>query len=232
MALHVAILQSRYVDLILAGRKRVESRLTRTRQPPFEAVRPGERVYLKISAGPFRARAVVAAVACYDRLTPDRVETLRRRYNDRVLGDDAFWHAKRDCRFATFIELADVEPIDVGPAYTKSLRAWHVVDESLDPVLDVPLTAGAIRNRYVVLPPAFNARPANAHHDADSADTFELRLPDGRLVHSRLVAGRRIQWRGWGAYYDRHGTRPGDTVRLIRSAPGRYDVRFIGHARR
>jgi len=219
VALHVAILQSRYLDLILAGRKRVESRLTRTRQPPFEAVRPGERIYLKLSSGPFRARAVAGAVACHENLTPDRVEALRRRYNDRVLGDDAFWRAKRDCRFATFVELTEIEPIAVGPLYTKSLRAWHVLDEALDPVLDVPLTAGAIRNRYVAIPP---------DHATPQAEPLELRLPDGRLVRTRLVAGRRIQWRGWGAYYDLHGTRPGDTVRLIRYAPRRYDVRFIG----
>ena len=66
MPVHVAILMRRYLDLVLAGRKTIESRLTRTSRAPYEQIHAGERIYFKVSAGPFMATAVVYAVTCFD----------------------------------------------------------------------------------------------------------------------------------------------------------------------
>lgn len=217
MAIHVAILKRPYLDLILAGRKTIESRITKTAQPPYRAVEPGERVFLKYSGGAFAGIAVAGRVDCFEGLTPERLEQLRRRYDDRVLGGRDYWKTLDDCRYATFVELRGVEPFDTGPTYTKSLRAWHVLDDSRSPLLEVALTAGAIRNRYATMP---------GSSDGLRSEGFTLVLPDGRELDTDIAKGNMIRWRGWGAYYDEHGMRAGDAVRFVAVGRRRYRVSF------
>ena len=54
---HLAILKRAYLNLILAGEKTIECRLTRMAKPPFGVVKKGQRIYLKESSGPVRAVA-------------------------------------------------------------------------------------------------------------------------------------------------------------------------------
>ena len=133
--IHVAILIPGYIDTTLDGQKTIESRLTKTAQPPFGKIKTGERLYLKASGGPFMATAVAGAVQSFDGLTPERIDKLREQHNDQIGGDDAYWQTKRDSRFATLIELTEVEPIEIGPPYKKAhMKAWYVLDEDRDPL--------------------------------------------------------------------------------------------------
>lgn len=219
MSIHVAILQPPYLEAILHGRKTLESRLTRTAQPPFGVIEAGERIYLKRSGGAFVAVARAGRVHGYDNLTPASVEKLRRRFNDAVGGDADYWQRKRDARYATFIELCDVEPMDVGPSYRKSAyKAWFVLPDEADPMLEVTLTAGALRNGYVPVtrrPGFFGSQP------------FELQLPDGQRVTTDLYRQQRLRWRGWRDRFAQHNMRPGDVVRFVREEPRRYRVALI-----
>lgn len=218
MSIHVAILKKPYVKLILSGQKTIESRLTRTAQPPFRAIQTGERLFIKASSGPFMATALAGLIEQHQGLEPRDIQRLNRRHNRAVCGDPAYWELKSQSRFAVFIHLEQVEPIDVGPKYVKSMRAWHVLDESLSPLMDVTLTDGAIRNRYVSLTRASaktRARPVT------------LLLPGGCEVITRFAPGKAmLNWRGWGPYYAQHRMRPGDTVRFVAVGPARYRVTF------
>ncbi|MCC6682407.1 MAG: ASCH domain-containing protein [Phycisphaeraceae bacterium] len=214
MSVHVAILLPRYVDLILRGVKTIESRLYRNQMPPIGCAKVGERIYLKQSGGPFRAIARIAAVDEHRNLIPRDVNELARRYNESVCGDPEYWKSKRGSLFAAFITLSDVEPIDVGPSYAKSMRAWHVLADDSDVIHDFILTDGAIRNRYARLSNARGVR-------------FTLLLPDGQQVDTDLVRGNMFRWRCWGRYYDQHKLRPGDRVRLIALGGRSYRVCFV-----
>jgi hypothetical protein len=215
----VAILHKAYLRLILAGRKTVESRLTRTARPPYGQVGPGERIYFKASAGPFMATAVAGRVDCRDGLTPEAVRELHREYNTAVCGDEDYWRGRRDSRFATFIHLHDVSPIDVGPHFTPSRwRAWFVLDEAADPLADVIVTAGALRNRYVYVPadcPLF-----------EPAQRCTLVLPDGRDVGTELGPRRIFRWRGWRPLFEAHRLEAGHRVRFVHLGGHRYRVLF------
>ncbi len=218
MSIHVAILKRPYLKLILAGRKTVESRLTRTAQPPYGRIVTGERIFLKASAGPFMATALAGQVEQHDGLTPGAIARLQSRHNHAVCGDPAYWKLKRDSRFAVFIRLKQVEPIEVGPVYPKSMRAWHVLDEALSPLMDIPLTDGAIRNRYIAL---------TRSSDKMRCRPLTLHMPDGSEVETGFADGKpRIRWRGWARYYQQYEMIPGDTVRFVAVAPGRYRVSF------
>ncbi len=182
--------------------------------PPIGCARVGERVYIKQSGGPFRAMARIKAIDEHRDLTPRDVDALARRYNESVCGDPEYWKSKRGSRFASFITLSEVEAIDVGPNYAKSMRAWHTLEDEADVIRDFVLTDGAIRNRY--------ARLSNAR-----GTRFTLLLPDGQQVNTDLVRGNMFRWRGWGRYYEQHRMALGDRVQLIAIGGRRYRVCFV-----
>lgn len=219
--IHIAILKPGYIRDILAGAKTIESRLTRTANAPFGQVQPGERLFLKASGGPFMATAVAGEVLSFDGLTPIRVDRLRKRYGKRIGGDDAYWQMKRDSRFATLIELIRPEPISVGPSYKPAyMRAWYVLDEALSPLRDWAITAGALRNRYAMLPiPRGSAKQPGT--------PITLELPGGATIDTQLARGRMLRWRGWADLYEQADARPGDVLRYTALAPGRYAVRVV-----
>ena len=128
--MHVAVLKSPYIDLLLEGRKTMESRLSKTRREPFGCVAPGDLVLFKASGGPYRAKAIVSHVESLSDLTPACVRALRARVNPLVLGAPAYWHAKRDARYATLMTLEGVEPCAEGPALpVLAGRAWVCMSE-------------------------------------------------------------------------------------------------------
>lgn len=219
MPIHVAILKPQFLRLILSGHKTVESRLYRTAMPPVSCAQVGQRVYLKESSGPFRAVARIAAVDGHRDLTPAKVAALAKRYNDRVRGDDDYWLTKRHSRFAVFITLTDVQPIDLGPRYDKSMRAWHVLDDQHDLIHDIPLTPGGLRNNYLYIPAALGF--------TKRADPLQLHLPDGQTVRTDLAPRGHLRWRGWKRYYESCGLRPGDRVRFVALGRRRYRVTFL-----
>ncbi|MFI4859316.1 MAG: hypothetical protein ACIAXF_01405 [Phycisphaerales bacterium JB063] len=226
--LHVAILKPNYIRDILAGEKTIESRLTKTNQPPHGQVTAGERLYLKASGGPFMAMAIASEVMSWADLTPAQYSRIEQQYRPAIGGDDAYWQMKRESRYATLIRLADVEPIDVGPKYKIAyMKAWYVLDEALNPVRDLALTAGAIRNRYAALPRAASSKTSRPQADPSQAITLEL--PDGERVETELTKTRMLRWRGWGKLYDAQQAQPGDTLRFIAIGPSTYRVSVLNH---
>jgi len=230
MPIHVAILLPRYIRLILDGRKTVESRLTRSAKVPFRRIEPGEHIYFKASGGPYMATALADKVRFIDNLTPDKVAQLKTRYNDRVRGDDAYWHSKRDSRYATFILLKKVQPITRGPDMPPSPGpAWFVLDDAAAPrIVEVTLTAGAIRNGYLRVPRKVHAFPEAAYSaNGETARKLTLQLPDGDSIQSDLVCGGMIRWRGWKSLYLAHQLTEGDIIQFHPRAGGTYRVQFI-----
>ena len=219
--IHIAILKPGYIDAILEGRKTIESRLSKTAQPPYGKVEPGERLFLKVSGGAFMGTCVAGEVQSFAELTSAKLKRLRKRFNDQICGDDAYWHLKRESRYATLIDLHDVEPVPVGPKYKVAyMKAWYVLDEALSPVRDWTITAGALRNRYAMLPETSGSKK-------QPGTRVTLELPGGEVVTTELAKGRMLRWRGWGPVYEVAGARAGDMLRYIALGGGRYAVRVV-----
>lgn len=220
MSIHVAILYREYVEMILAGTKTVESRLSKVRCPPWGQVRAGERLFFKVSSGSFCATAVAEAVLDLEGQTPADIDRLRERWNPTIRGDDAYWAKKRQCPFVTLVHLRDVEPLDVGPRYrVQQMRAWYVLDEEVSPLREVTLTRGAIRNGYVSL----SGVSAQLREQA-----VTLVMPDGAEVTTEFTrGGPMLRWRGWRGYFERDAMEAGDTVRLVALGERRYRVQFV-----
>ncbi len=217
--IHVAILKPDLVQAVLDGRKTVESRLTVQPRPPLGVIEAGERLFLKVSSGPFRATAVASAVREYRDLDPAGVRGLHAEWNDRVLGPTAYWQAKAGSRFAVMVTLTRVEACEVGPAYRiEHMKAWYALPDAASPWHERVITAGAIRNGYLAVPKTV---------EIAAGEPFVLTLPDGEVVETPLAEGRRLQWRGWGTWYRAQQALPGDRVVMLHQRDGSYGVRLI-----
>jgi len=129
MANHLVILKKPYLDAILAGRKKIESRFTRTKRYAFGRVLPGDKLFLKESSGLVSATAMVKTVKNFQNLTPKQITELKERYNHYITGSDEYWRSKSDCRFGFLVWLEDVKSIEPVRINKKDWRAWVVLTE-------------------------------------------------------------------------------------------------------
>jgi len=220
MSIHVAILKREYLRMVLSGQKTVESRLAKVRCPPFGQVRPGERLFFKASGGAFMATAIADSVDDYVNQTPAQIDELYEQWNPAVCGSADYWQERRNRPFATMIRLRQVEPMDVGPKFAvQNMRAWYVLADESNPLLDVTLKRGAIKNHYVSLAGA---------SEALRSTTLTLELPDGEEAQTDFTdGGPMLRWRGWRRYFEAFALQPGDVVRFVALGGRRYRVRFI-----
>jgi len=124
---HLVILKKSYLDAILTGQKRIESRFTKTKREPFGQVLPGDKLFLKESSGPVCAVAAVAAVKIFENLTPGQITEIKQRYNHYIRGSDKYWQSKANCRFGFLVQLKDVKPIEPVRIHKNDWRAWVVL---------------------------------------------------------------------------------------------------------
>lgn len=125
---HLAILKTPYLAAVIAGRKTIELRLTKTRNAPFGRIQKGDRIYLKQSSGPVTAIATVAKVEEHESLTPKKITALQKRCNKHICAPDAHWAAKADSKYACLIWLKDVTPMANPQTIQKrDQRPWVIL---------------------------------------------------------------------------------------------------------
>lgn len=207
MAEHIAILKREYLDMILAGVKTVESRLTANSLAPYQQIKPGQRIYFKQSSGPFRATAIADRVDFFEVLTTAKLKQLYDQYNAAVCGTHDYWFVtKASARFATFITLREVLPTSIGPAMKPSQGlAWFVIEPVEIPLpFAVTLTQGAIKNGYISMGKVMHGLAVN--------DALTLHLPDKSVISTDITDKKILRWRGWRDLYPAFHMMPGDTV--------------------
>jgi len=126
---HLVVLKKPYLEAILAGRKRIESRFTKTKPAYFGRVLPGDRLFLKESSGPVWAVATVGAIRNFENMTPEQIIALKERYNRLIAGSDEYWQSKVDCKFGFLVWLKNIERIEPVLIRKKDWRAWVILTE-------------------------------------------------------------------------------------------------------
>lgn len=126
---HLVILQKPYLDAVLAGQKRIESRFTKTKHYAFGHVLPGDKLFLKESSGLVYATATVEAVKNFENLTPKQIIEIKQQYNHYIIGSDEYWRGKSNCRFGFLVWLKDVKSIEPVRIHKKDWQAWVVLTE-------------------------------------------------------------------------------------------------------
>lgn len=127
---HLAIIQRRFVEPLLAGQKQIESRFMRQRRLPYGRIAVGDRIYFKASGGAVIGRCRVLRVRQYDRLTPDDFRELRRSHQQAICAPPDYWRSRRQCRFGVLIWLG---PVRIVPRFAPPPRqygaGWAVLAE-------------------------------------------------------------------------------------------------------
>lgn len=108
---HLMIVTPHEASLILTGQKLVEARLGNDGRAPYNRVQPGDTVFIKPTNQRTIGKAIVHRVDQYEGLNTADIDRLQRIYNDRTLGDSAFWDTKQNAKYATFITLDKVRMI-------------------------------------------------------------------------------------------------------------------------
>ncbi len=129
---HLVILKKHYLDEILAGRKTIESRFTKTRRYECGRVLLGDKLFLKLSSGPVCATATVAAVKNFEDLTPARVNSIRQQYNQYIGGRDEHWRDRANSNYGFLVWLKDIQQIEPVRIHKRDWRAWVVLTEKED----------------------------------------------------------------------------------------------------
>jgi ASC-1-like (ASCH) protein len=225
--LHVAVLLKPYLDLILAGTKTVECRLTQQALAPYEQIERGERIYFKQSSGPYRATAIAGEVLFERDLSPQRVREIKRDYNELIHGAAEFWRIKRNSRYLTLIWLTDVQPIERGPEIPPLQgRAWVVLSddaaqqqsnrETNRESFTIQITEGNLRNSTIYVTSVMDRFPSWSIGGAtrqQAARPITLMLQDGPTMQTDIVGPRKLlRSRAWGAWFKQHGVAPGDRI--------------------
>ena len=143
---HLAILKKPYLDAILDGSKKVESRFSRAQRLPFGQVGQGDKIFFKISSGPVCMLASVLKVKNFAPLTPKRIINLKQRYGQSIGASGNYWASKAACKFGTLVWLTDIKPIEPVLICKKDRRAWVILTKERDFGL---LTLNAVKKRPV-----------------------------------------------------------------------------------
>lgn len=127
LTIHLAVFTEPYLADVLSGRKRVESRFSVRRTPPYGQVKGGDVVLLKEPSGPVVGLCQVGSVWFY-RLAPSSWKEIRGRFG-RALGTrDAFFLAsKSGASYATLMELQRAAPISPIHVAKSDRRGWVVL---------------------------------------------------------------------------------------------------------
>ena len=124
---HLAILKRPYLEAILDGRKKIESRLTKTRRSPIGQVLPGDKIFFKISSGPVCATATVKKVKTFYDLTSKQITKIKEQYNHQIGGSCEYWQGRTDCKFCFLLWLEDIKRIEPIKINKKDFRAWVIL---------------------------------------------------------------------------------------------------------
>ena len=125
-ATHLAILVQPFLDLILNGKKTIETRFTKVKCSPFQKVKEGDIILLKQSGGQVIGEMIAGRVEYFSDLTPQKFENLKK-YSSEICSEyeDLFWEKRKDARYITFIYVAGVKKYDKPyPFPKKDRRAW------------------------------------------------------------------------------------------------------------
>ena len=125
---HVAIVDRTAAGHLLGGTKRVESRFSQRKRPPFGRVHAGDTVYFKLSGGGLIGSARVTQVRQFQNLVPRDVCQLRREHNGDVRAPARYWNERRHCAYGLLIWITPLSPPPVGMRVPRQYgSAWLVL---------------------------------------------------------------------------------------------------------
>lgn len=136
MTKHLAILNKKYLDLILEGKKTIEARFSKIKSPPYGKVEKDDEILFKEKVGKVRGEAKVKDVEYYSKLTPDKIYEIVDSYREGLRIDEEFLNSKIESNYLTLIFLSEIEEIRPYSINKRDPRAWVVMERNLGPLFE------------------------------------------------------------------------------------------------
>ena len=126
---HLAIFKGEGGELILSGKKTIESRFSKRKDPPFGVISSGDLVYIKPSGKDIIGQFRVKKVIFFDGLEIGDIEEIREKYEKELSVDESYWKGKENSKFGTLIFIGDSSRFITSPVKIpkKDLRGWVVL---------------------------------------------------------------------------------------------------------
>lgn len=100
---HLAIMKKGYIEKILSGEKKIESRFSKNKIAPYHNIFPGDTVYMQEVGKDVTAAFEVKDVLFFELRSEEDVDRVRAQYGEDICADDEFWEMKKSARYATLI---------------------------------------------------------------------------------------------------------------------------------
>ncbi|MBI3308019.1 MAG: hypothetical protein HYZ79_01430 [Candidatus Melainabacteria bacterium] len=126
---HLAIFKGDAAEKILSGKKSVESRFSKRKDPPFGQISAGDLVYIKPSGKDIIGQFKVNKVIFYDGLEVEDIGEIKEKYRTKLAVDESYWQGKENAKYGTLIFIGEVDPFITAPIKIskKDLRGWVVL---------------------------------------------------------------------------------------------------------
>lgn len=129
--IHVAIFSEPFLSYLLDGKKKIDSRFSTRRFPPYGKVSEGDIVLVKASGGPVRAVCQVGKVWFY-KLNEDSWAQLREEYAEQLCAmDPKFWDDRKNAAYATLMQLKIIREIEPVSIKKRDRRSWAVLRSTI-----------------------------------------------------------------------------------------------------
>lgn len=127
--IHLAIMDKETINMILSGKKTIESRFSKNKISPFNKVTVGETVYLKESGKEIVASFEIKQIEFYDNLTTQKVEYIKKKYNKFINAPDSYWNCKLNSNYGTLMYVENVEKIEPIKILKKGRQGFASYDK-------------------------------------------------------------------------------------------------------
>lgn len=124
-AVHLALMQGDFLEAIIDGSKTIESRFSKARIAPIEAIEPGDLVLFKQVGRDFCAVGVVDRVKSGP-LDPN-AWTFVRANAEEIGIDDDYMDYKADAQYYALAWMSDVHQIQCVPIEKRDRRSWVIL---------------------------------------------------------------------------------------------------------
>ena len=123
---HLAIFKEPYLQFIIDGKKKIETRFSRKLFPPFEQASAGDIILLKRAGGAVRGLCRVEKVWFY-RLERGSLEIIKEKFGPAICPvDESFWNERRGALFASLIWVGEFAPLDDFLVEKRDRRGWVI----------------------------------------------------------------------------------------------------------
>jgi hypothetical protein len=126
-ALHLAVFVEPFLQYVLDGTKKIESRFSSVRCAPYNSVKAGDIILLKKTGGPVVGLCKVTSVWFYE-VDVNSLQEIREKYAKALCANEAtFWEHRKGAAFATLMRIKHVHRVNPIKVEKKDRRGWVVL---------------------------------------------------------------------------------------------------------